>query len=140
MTWGNNGAGPLGVPPIGPPASPNSPMIGQQGNAYPPFYAAGFEATYAAMCRGEIPANIAIAASGLAGIGTVTAVSLLQAISQGVPQNGTNGLGVKSGPSQGEGTAAAGLNGTSFGGTQIVDAKAMANVPALSNPIQYDGN
>jgi hypothetical protein len=94
----------------------------------------------AAMCRGEIPANIAVAANGLAGVGTVNAVSLLQAVSQGVPQNGTNGLGVKSGPCVGEGTAAAGLNGTSFGGTQIDDLKQVASVPSLSNPIQYAGN
>lgn len=149
MTWGNNGAGPLGVPPIGPPASVNSPMIGQQGNAYPPFYLASFESIYAAMCRGEIPANIGMAVSGLNGVGpTANQTTLLQAMSQGVPQNGTNGLGVSAGPKPGEGNggmggsvnAGSGIAATAFGGTQIVDSKQMANVPALSNPIQYGGN
>jgi len=151
LTWGNNGAGPVGVPPIGPPASVNSPMVGQQGNAYPPFYLASFESLMAAVSRGEISLNQVYAAAGLGGVGNANGnPTLLQAISQGVPQNGTNGLGMVSGPKPGEGNgglgspvvAASGVTSTSFGGTQLADAKQMANAAAvaLASPIQYGGN
>jgi hypothetical protein len=151
MTWGNNGAGPLGVPPIGPPASPNSPMIGQQGNAYPPFYLASFESLMAAVSRGEVSLNQVYAVSGLGGIGNANGnPTLMIAISQGVPQNGTNGLGVVSGPKPGEGNgglggavmAASGVSATAFGGAVFADSKQMENAPAvaMANPIQYGGN
>jgi hypothetical protein len=161
MTWGNNGAGPLGVPPIGPPASVNSPMIGQQGNAYPPFYNAGFESLMAAVSRGEISLNQVYAVAGLGGVGNANGnPTLMQAISQGVPQNGTNGIGVQAGPAGGAGNggaaatqisgngglggavmAASGVSATAFGGAVLADAKQMENAPAvaMANPIQYGG-
>lgn len=112
------------------------------------------------MCRGEIPANIGVATSGLNGVGpAANQTTLLQAMSQGVPQNGTNGIGVVSGPGVGAGNGpgiaavisgngglgagtigASGAASTSFGGVQPVDNKQMANVPSLANPIQYGGN
>jgi hypothetical protein len=162
MTFGNNGAGPLGVPPIGPPASVNSPMVGQQGQAYPAFYNASFESLMAAVSRGEISLNQVYAVAGLGGLGNANGnPTLLQAISQGVPQNGTNGIGVVAGPAGGAGNggpnatqisgngglgsavmAASGVTSTSFGGAQLADAKQMENAPAvaMANPIQYGGN
>jgi hypothetical protein len=117
-------------------------QAGAPANGATPFFSTSFESIYAAMCRGEVPANLSVGASGLGGVAGSpnTNISLLQAMSQGVPQNGTNGLGVSSGPKPGEGNASAGLNGTAFGGSQIVDAKAMANVPTLSSPNAYLGN
>lgn len=162
MTWGNNGAGPLGVPPIGPPASVNSPMIGQQGNPYPPFYNAGFESLMAAVSRGEISLNQVYAVAGLGGVGNANGnPTLMQAISQGVPQNGTNGIGVQAGPAGGAGNggaaatqisgngglggavmAASGVSATNFGGAQLADPKQMVSAPAvaMASPIQYGGN
>jgi len=88
----------------------------------------------------------------------------MQAISQGVPQNGTNGIGVQAGPAGGAGynpavagggtvlsgngglgsavMAASGVSSTNFGGAQLADPKQMANAPAvaLASPIQYGGN
>jgi hypothetical protein len=108
-------------------------MIGAAGANYPPLYNASFESIYAAMCRGEIPANINMPAGSLGPNPT-----LLQAISQGQPQNGTNGIGVTSGYQPGVG-AGFPVVGTSFGNPPIVDGKQMANVPTLANPIQYSG-
>ena len=139
MSFGNNGAGPQGAPIFGnqgPVAAPVAAgaVAGQAGaaaNGATPIYAANFESVLAAMSRGEIPANLGVTAPALGG-----QVSLLQAMSQGVAQNGTNGLGVSSGPKVGEGNG--GETGTTFGGVQPVDAKALANVPTFSN--QYSGN
>ena len=153
MTWGNNGAGPTGVQPFAPGVVGQPP--GQAGATLPPFYNAGFEALMAAVSRGEISLNQALAAgngiSGAAGQnGSVAGnPTLIQAISQGVPQNGTNGLGVRAGPMVGEGNgglgspvmAASGVSATTFGGASIFDAKQMENAPAvaMANPIQYGG-
>lgn len=152
MTWGNNGAGPLGVPPIGPPASVNSPMVGQQGNAYPPFYAPTFESVLAAASRGAVSLNQVPAANIIGGVNNANNQqgnpTILQAMTQGAQQNGTNGLGVRSGPAPAtEGTAAinigsanaqAGAN-TDPGSTLVIDPRQMMNVPALASPIQYGG-
>ncbi len=161
MTWGNNGVGPVGVPPVGP--NPNAgQVIGSGGGEYPPLYNASFESLMAAVSRGEISLNQVYAVAGLGGVGNANGnPTLLQAISQGVPQNGTNGIGVRSGPADGAGNggaaaavvsgngglgsavmAASGVTSTSFGGTQLADAKQMANAPAvaLASPIQYGGN
>lgn len=153
MTWGNNGAGPLGVPPIGPPASVNSPMVGQQGNAYPAFYGAGFESVLAAVSRGEVSLNQVIAAGNQFGGNSAAAPqgnpTLLQAMSQGNGQNGTNGL---NGNAAGGGTVnssygsvnlAPGTFGPS-GQTNTVNPKLPMSDPgvtaALASPIQYGGN
>jgi hypothetical protein len=144
---GFNQTAPTGAPIFGNQGTAAAGAVqGQAGNPAPnggaTFFSTSIESIYAAMCRGEVPANLSVGASGLGGVaGSPNAnISLLQAISQGVPQNGTNGLGVSSGPKPGEGNASAGLNGTAFGGSQIVDAKAMANVPTLSSPNAYLGN
>jgi hypothetical protein len=149
MSFGGiNGGGPQGAPVFGnqgPAATPAAAgaVPGQAGapaNGATPFFGASFESIYAAACRGEVPLNLTVSANGLGGVSSSpnSNISLLQAMSQGVPQNGTNGLGVKAGPQPGEGTAALGINGTAFGGTQIVDAKQMSNVPGVGN--QYTGN
>jgi hypothetical protein len=157
MTWGNNGAGPLGVPPIGPPASVNSPMIGQQGNAYPAFYLASFESVLAAVSRGEVSLNqIVNNGSQFGGLNNGPAGSnisagnptLLQAISQGNGQNGTNGL---NGVGAGGGTVNSSFAsnntapGTFDGGTDstaTIDPKQVMNNAGvqLVSPIQYGGN
>lgn len=136
MSFGGiNGAGPQGAPIFG---NQNSTapgaVIGQAGapaNGATPFFNTSFESVLAAISRGEIPANLGVSAPALGG-----QVSLLQAIAQGVPQNGTNGIGVSSGPAVGVG--AGGETGTTFGGTQPVDAKQMSSVPSATN--QYSGN
>lgn len=142
MTWGNNGAGPTGVQPFAPGQVGQPP--GQGGATLPPIYNAGFESLMAAVSRGEVSLNQATSGNGFSGNSAAAPQgnpTLMQAISQGIPQNGTNGLGVSAGPRQGEGTQAAGLNGTAFGGSQIFDAKQMENAPAvaMANPIQYGG-
>jgi hypothetical protein len=115
----------------------------------------------AAVSRGEVSLNQIAQVSGLGGLGNANGnPTLMQAISQGVPQNGTNGIGVQAGPAGGAGNggaaatqisgngglgsavmAASGVTSTSFGGTQISDAKQMENAPAvaMASPIQYGG-
>jgi len=137
-------------------------MVGTGGAQYPPLYLASFESLMAAVSRGEISLNQVYAAAGLGGIGNANGnPTLIQAISQGVPQNGTNGIGVQSGPAGGAGNgpnipavisgngglgsavmAASGVTSTSFGGAQLADAKQMVNAAAvaLASPIQYGGN
>lgn len=126
MSFGGlNGTGPQGAPVV---------IIGAGSVAATPtpgYCNPNFESVLAAMSRGEVPANVGVTAAALG-----PQVSLLQAISQGVPQNGTNGIGVSSGPATGVG--AGGETGTTFGGTQAVDAKQMASVPSVSNV--YSGN
>ena len=140
---GINGAGPQGSAIFGNQGPASAPVaagavLGQAGapaNGATPFFNASFESVLAAMSRGEIPANLGV--NGASGVGNGVQVPLLQAISQGVPQNGTNGLGVSSGPKPGEG--AGGATGTQFGGANVgVDAKQMSNVPSASNV--YSGN
>ena len=129
MTWGNNGAGPLGVQPLGPPNSnPNAgQMVGQGGAAYPPFYRADFESVMAAVSRGEISLN-QVQAVGTQQSGNVAAggsfagpqgnPTLLHALSSALPQNGTNGL-----------------NGVAAGGTTVNASMASAAAPQNS-PVQ----
>jgi hypothetical protein len=149
MTWGNNNAGPIGVQPFAPGQVGQPP--GQAGANYPPFYAAGFESLMAAVSRGEVSLNQVYAVAGLGGVGNANGnPTLMQAISQGVPQNGTNGLGVVAGPKPGEGNgglgsavmAASGVSATTFGGTHLADPKQMENATAvaMASPIQYGGN
>ncbi len=155
MTFsGNNGVGPTGVSPTGP--NPNAgQVIGSGGTPNPaPFYQASFESVLAAVSRGEISLNMLVANGSQFG-GAVAGQqagnpTLLQAISQGNGQNGTNGLGA---PAAGGGTvntsfaslnAAPGSfdNGKSMGGTQTIDAKQVMNdsTVQLSSPINYGGN
>lgn len=105
----------------------------------------------AAVSRGELPLNAAVAANSLGGAATSpnTNITLLQAMTQGIQQNGTNGLGVRSGPAPAtEGTAAVGIGSnnsaagaiTDSGSTLVVDSRQMVNVPGFSNPQQYVGN
>jgi hypothetical protein len=140
MSFGGiNQTGPTGAPVFGNQGPASAPVAagavqGQAGaspNGGPTYFGASAESVLAAMSRGEVPANLGVSAPALGG-----QVSLLQAIAQGVPQNGTNGIGVSSGPAVGVG--AGGETGTTFGGTQPVDAKQMASVPSVTN--QYSGN
>lgn len=156
MTWGNNGAGPVGVPPVGPNA-PAGQIIGSGGAQYPPLYNASFESVMAAVSRGEVSLNTVVAnGSQFGGLNNGPAGSnisagnptLLQAISQGNGQNGTNGL---NGTAAGGGTvnsSYASVNnapGTFDGGTDstaTIDPRAMMNNTgvALTSPLQYGGN
>lgn len=151
MTWGNNAAGPVGVPPVGP-SNPAGQMVGTGGGEYPPLYSPSFESVMAAVSRGEVSLNQITAASIFSGNSAAAPQgnpTLLQAMSQGVQQNGTNGLGVRSGPAPAtEGTAAinigsanpqAGAN-TDPGSTLVVDPRQVMSVPAMASPIQYGGN
>lgn len=161
MTWGNNNAGPVGVPPTGP--NPNAgQMVGTGGGTATPLYAPSFESIMAAVSRGEVSLNQIYKVAGLGGLGNANGnPTLMQAISQGVPQNGTNGIGVVSGPGIGAGNggvanpqisgngglggavmALSGVSATNFGGAQIADPKQMVNdgAVALASPIQYGGN
>lgn len=136
MSFGGiNGAGPQGAPIFGNQnTTAGGAVPGQAGapaNGATPFFNASAESVLAAMSRGEIPANLGVSAAALGG-----QVPLLQAISQGVPQNGTNGIGVSSGPAPGVGEG--GETGTTFGGTQPLDAKQMSSAISATNV--YSGN
>lgn len=165
MTWGNNGATPGAQPAVGPTgapifanqgtlAAPVGPgaVLGQAGappNGASPFYQTSFESVMAAVSRGEVSLNMLVAAGNpFGGVGNANGnPTLMQAISQGLPQNGTNGLNGKAetGGTVNAGSAAvatgvpAGAT-TAFGGTQTVDAKQTMNVPAISSPVQYGGS
>ena len=158
MTWGNNGAGPVGVPPVGP-NGPAGQVIGSGGATYPPLYQTSFESVLAAVSRGEISLNTVVAnGSQFGGLNNGPAGSnisagnptLLQAISQGNQQNGTNGLNgigagggtVNSSCASENNTPGSFDNGTSFGGTATIDPKQVMNSGGvqLSNPLQYGGN
>jgi hypothetical protein len=147
---GVNGAGPQGTPIFGNQGPASAPVAagavqGQAGapaNGATPFFGASFESIMAALSRGEVPANLGVTAPALGG-----QVPLLQAISQGVPQNAANGIGVGSGPAGGAGqgpgivgsiSGNGGATGTTFGGVQAVDAKQVSSVPTFSNV--YSGN
>lgn len=153
MTWGNNGAGPTGVQPFAPGQVGQPP--GQGGATLPPLYNPSFESVMAAVSRGEVSLNQIVAAGnqfgGVAGqagsqLGNPT---LMQAISQGQPQNGTNGI---NGVSAGGGTvnasyaslnnAPGSFDGGDGGGTQTIDAKDYMgdSTVKLVSPIQYGGN
>ncbi|MGH7224307.1 MAG: hypothetical protein ACRELF_13835, partial [Gemmataceae bacterium] len=118
MSFGGiNGAGPQGAPIFGNQGPASAPVAagavpdqaGAPANGATPFFNAGSESVLAAMSRGEVPANLGVSAPSLG-----SQVSLMQAISQGVPQNGTNGMGATSGYSPSGGGSQ--LNGTTFGG------------------------
>lgn len=148
MTWGNNGAGPVGVPPVG----ANGPLIGAAGAAYPPLYNASFESVLAAVSRGEVSLNTVVAVNNQYGGNNANAQAgnptLLQAISQGPSQNGTNGL---NGIGAGGGTVNAsfasnnnspGTFDNGFDSTATIDPKQVMNsgTVSLSSPLQYGGN
>jgi len=156
MTWGNNGAGPVGVPPVGP-NGPAGQVIGSGGATYPPLYLASFESVLAAVSRGEISLNTVVAnGSQFGGLNNGPAGSnisagnptLMQAISQGLPQNGTNGI---NGIGAGGGTvntsyasfnSAPGTFDSGFDSTATIDPKQVMNNAGvqLVSPIQYGGN
>lgn len=157
MTWGINNAGPVGVQPFAPGVVGQPP--GQAGANLPPFFNGSFESVMAAVSRGELPLNVQVPAGNqFGGVGNANGnPTLLQAISQGLGQNGTNGLNGKPGSG---GTVNSGFdslntapgtfdNGTSMGGTMTVDAKQMVantgnagGVAATSavNPAPVQGN
>ncbi len=152
MTFGNNGAGPVGVPPVGP--SPLAgQMVGTGGATYPPLYQASFESVMAAVSRGEVSLNQVVGAGGQFGGNNNAALqgnpTLMQAISQGAGQNGTNGLngngagGGTVNSSYGSVNTAPGTFGVSSQ-TQVVNPKLPMSDPgvtaALASPIQYGGN
>lgn len=156
MTWGNNNAGPVGVPPTGPNV-PAGQMIGTGGGTATPLYAPSFESVMAAVSRGEVSLNQIVAnGSQFGGLNNGPAGSnisagnptLLQAISQGNGQNGTNGLnGVGAGGGT-VNTSYASNNtapGTFDGGTDstaTIDPRQVMNNAGvqLASPIQYGGN
>jgi hypothetical protein len=84
MSFGGiNGAGPQGAPIQWPPG-----CAGATTNGATPYFNASAESVLAAMSRGEVPANLGVSAAGLG-----AQVPLLQAIAQGLPANGSNGIG-----------------------------------------------
>jgi hypothetical protein len=178
MAIGNLGAAPGAQPVAGPtganiwldqgPAAGSAP-VGQAGNPAPfggpTYFNNTAESIMAAVSRGEISLNQVYAVAGLGGLGNSNGnPTLMQAISQGVPQNATNGIGVVSGPGVGAcynpavaggGTQVSGTGGlgaavstgsgnssTNFGGSQLADPKQMASEAkvALASPAQYGGN
>jgi hypothetical protein len=185
MAIGNLGAAPGAQPAAGPTGAPiwldtgpaaGSAPVGQAGNPAPyggpTYFNSSFESIMAAVSRGEISLNQLYATSGLSGLNNGPAGSnlsagnptLLQAISQGVPQNAANGIGVVSGPGVGAGynpavvgggtvisgtgglgaavSTGSGNSSTNFGGSQIADPKQLVSAPAvaLASPAQYGGN
>jgi hypothetical protein len=175
MAIGNLGAAPGAQPVAGPtganiwldqgPAAGSAP-VGQAGNPAPygsvTYFNSSFESLMAAVSAGKISLNQVYAVAGLGGLGNANGnPTLMQAISQGVPQNATNGIGVVSGPGIGAGnggaaaaqisgtgglgaavSVASGNSSTNFGGSQLADPKQMANsaAVALASPAQYGGN
>jgi hypothetical protein len=164
MSFGNNGAGPQGAPIFGNQGPATAPVAagavpGQAGapaNGATPFYGAGIESVMAAVSRGEIPLNATVAVGSQFGGNNANAQqgnpTLLQAISQGLPQNGTNGLngiGAGGGTVNSSMASTGGQPGsfdanTSMGGTQTIDAKQVINTTtgavSFSSPQQYGGN
>lgn len=151
MTWGNNNAGPVGVPPTGPNV-PAGQMVGTGGGTATPLYLASFESVMAAVSRGEVSLNQIVASGSQFGGNNPNAPqgnpTLLQAISQGNGQNGTNGL---NGVGAGGGTVnssyasfntAPGTFDAGFDSTATIDPRAVMSAPAvqLASPIQYGGN
>jgi hypothetical protein len=160
MTWGNFGAAPgaqpaaiqpVGVQPFAPGQVGQPP--GQAGATLPQTYNSSFESVMAAVSRGEVSLNQVIGVGGsFTGNSAVAPQgnpTLMQAISQGPSQNGTNGL---NGNAAGGGTVngsygsvntAPGTFGTSSQ-TNVVNPKLPMNdvgvTSALASPIQYGGN
>jgi hypothetical protein len=151
MTWGNNGAGPVGVPPLGP-NPPAGQVVGTGGVPPSPIYNTSFESIMAAVSRGEVSLNTVVAVNSQFGGNNVNAQAgnptLLQAISQGNGQNGTNGLnGVGAGggtvnASYASNNTAPGTFDAGFDSTATIDPKQVLSDPSvkLSNPLQYGGN
>lgn len=143
MSFGGvNNVGPQGAPIFGNQGTVSAPVAagavqGQAGasaNGATLIFNTSIESVMAAISRGEVPANLGVSASALG-----PQVSLLQAISQGIPQNGTNGIGVSSGPAPTVGVG--GETGTTFGGNQPIDAKQMVSAEStFSTANQYSGN
>jgi hypothetical protein len=166
MSIGNLGATPGAQPAAGPTGAPiwldtgpaaGSAPVGQAGNPAPyggvTYFNSSFESVMAAVSRGEVSLNQVIGAGGYFGGNNTAALqgnpTLMQAISQGSPQNGTNGL---NGNAAGGGTVnssygSANLAPGTFGQssqTNIVNPKLpMSDVGvtgALVSPAQYGGN
>jgi hypothetical protein len=171
MSIGNLGAAPgaqpsatqaLGAPiwqDTGPAAG--SAPVGNAGNPAPTggvtYFNASYESVLAAVSRGEVSLNQVVAnGSQFGGLNNGPAGSnlsagnptLLQAISQGLPQNGTNGL---NGIAAGGGTVnssyascnnAPGTFDQGFDSTATIDPKQVMNAPGvqLVSPAQYGGN
>src|SRR6202041_1098830 len=148
MAIGNLGAASGAQPVAGPtganiwldtgPAAGSAP-VGQAGNPAPyggpTYFNSSFESIMAAVSRGEVSLNQVYAVAGLGGLGNANGnPTLMQAISQGGPQNATNGIGAVSNGS--------GNSSTNFGGAQLADPKQLVNAPAvaLASPAQYGGN
>ena len=156
MAWGNNNAGPVGVPPLGP-NSPAGQIVGTGGGTATPLYNASFESVMAAVSRGEVSLNQVVAnGSQFGGLNNGPAGSiisagnptLMQALSQGNGQNGTNGI---NGVGAGGGTVnasyasfntAPGTFDNGFDSTASIDPRQVMNAPGtqLASPIQYGGN
>lgn len=155
MSFGNNGAGPQGAPIFGNQPGAAGAVPGQAGapaNGATPFYNASFESVMAAVSRGELPLNMLFtAANSFAGNAAGIQAqqgnpTLLQALQQGLQQNGTNGLGVRSGPAPAtEGTAAINIGSlntqagsiTDQSSTLPVDPRQVTNAQTFAN--QYGG-
>ena len=151
-------AGPLGAPiwsNVG--TAAGSSPVGQAGNPSPTggvsYCGASFESVMAAVSRGEISLNQLLAAGNQFGGNNPNALqgnpTLLQGMSQGLGQNGTNGL---NGIGAGGGTVnssiasintAPGTFGAS-GQTNTVNPKLVLSDPgvtaALLSPAQYGGS
>lgn len=160
MTWGNFGAAsgaqpaagqPTGVQPFAPGQVGQPP--GQGGATLPPVFNSSFESVMAAVSRGEVSLNQVVANNSyFGGNGATIQASagnptLLQAISQGPSQNGTNGLnGVGAGGGTVNASYASNNNspGTFDNGldsTAVIDPKQVvgSGAVALLSPIQYGG-
>jgi hypothetical protein len=170
MSIGNLGAAPGAQPaagPIGAPIWASTPASigqtpGQAGNPAPTggvtYFNSSFESVMAAVSRGELSLNALVANNNQFG-GNAANIqaqqgnpTLLQAISQGLPQNGTNGI---NGVGAGGGTVNSSMastgnqpgsfdNNSAMGGTQTIDAKQTVTgntqSAVLLSPAQYGGN
>lgn len=106
----------------------------------------------AAVSRGEVSLNQVVASGSQFGGNNPNAQAgnptLLQAISQGLPQNGTNGLnGIGAGGgtvniSYASANAAPGTFDSGFDSTATIDPKQVMNAPGVqvASPAQYGGN
>jgi len=166
MAIGNLGAAPGAQPAAGPTGAPiwldtgpaaGSAPVGQAGNPAPygsvTYFNSSFESVMAAVSRGAVSLNQVIGVGGSFGGNNAAALqgnpTLMQAISQGPQQNGTNGL---NGNGPGGGTvnssyASANLAPGTFGvsaQTNVVNPKLPMSDPgvtaALTSPAQYGGN
>jgi hypothetical protein len=165
MAIGNLGAASGAQPAAGPtganiwldtgPAAGSAP-VGQAGNPAPygsvTYFSASFESVMAAVSRGEISLNQLVGVGSQFGGNNAAAQqgnpTLLQAISQGLPQNGTNGL---NGIGAGGGTvnasyasfnSAPGTFDNGFDSTATIDPKQVvaSGTVTLASPAQYGGS